>query len=47
MIRSETDCLLFFGKIDAASIEALVDEVKIAVTDQVKIVNLIVGQSSI
>ena len=46
MIQSETDCLLFFGKIDAP-IEALVDEVKIAVTDEVKIVNVIVGQSSI
>ena len=46
MIQSETGCLLFFGKIDAP-IEALVDEVKIAVTDEVKSVNVIVGQSSI
>ena len=46
MIQSETVCLLFFGKIDAP-IEALVDEIKIAVTDEVKFVNVSVGKSSI
>ena len=46
MIQSETVCLPFFGKIDAP-IEALVDEIKIAVTDEVKFVNVSVGKSSI
>ena len=46
MIQSETVCLLFFGKIYAPT-EALVDEIKIAVTDELKFVNVSVGQSII